>query len=48
MILLTKINALQSQVTCNPIYHFYKKVKRNLNRDIGNPGDKHYRCLYGG
>lgn len=32
----------------NPIYHFYEKVEKNSNGDIGNPGDKHFKCLHGG
>jgi hypothetical protein len=32
----------------NPIYHFYKKVETNSNGEIGNPGDKHFKCLHGG
>jgi len=32
----------------NPIYHFYEKVERNSNGEIGNPGDKHFKCLHGG
>lgn len=30
----------------NPIYLFYENVEQNSNREVGNPGDKHYKCLY--
>jgi hypothetical protein len=30
----------------NPIYLFYESVKWNSNGDVGNPGDKHYKCLH--
>jgi hypothetical protein len=31
----------------NPIYHFYEVVQHNSNGEVGNPGDKHYKCLHG-
>jgi hypothetical protein len=30
----------------NPIYLFYENVNRNSNGEVGNPGDKHYKCLH--
>ncbi|KAF8222045.1 hypothetical protein L208DRAFT_1324604, partial [Tricholoma matsutake] len=31
----------------NPIYYFYKSVGQNANGEVGNPGNKHYKCLHG-
>jgi hypothetical protein len=31
----------------NPIYHFYKSVSTNAQEQVGNAGDKHYRCYHG-
>ena len=31
----------------NPIYLFYENVEWNSNGEVGNPGDKHYKCLHG-
>ncbi|KAF8235557.1 hypothetical protein L208DRAFT_1126290, partial [Tricholoma matsutake] len=31
----------------NRIYYFYKSVGQNANGEVGNPGDKHYKCLHG-
>ncbi|KAF8989249.1 hypothetical protein BDQ17DRAFT_1434574 [Cyathus striatus] len=32
----------------NPIYYFYEQVEFNASGSVGNPGDKHYKCLHGG
>ncbi|KAN0131304.1 Ribonuclease H-like domain containing protein [Lactarius tabidus] len=37
----------KSMATRNPIYYFYERVERNANGEIGNAGDKHYRCFHG-
>ena len=31
----------------NPIYHFYESVSLNSHREVGNPGDRHYKCHHG-
>ena len=31
----------------NPIYLFYELVPQNGSGQIGDPGDKHYRCCHG-
>ncbi|KAI9569187.1 hypothetical protein HD554DRAFT_2020899 [Boletus coccyginus] len=31
----------------NPIYHFYESVSMNSHREVGNPGDTHYKCHHG-
>jgi hypothetical protein len=31
----------------NPIYLFYEAVPQNASGQLGDPGDKHYRCCHG-
>ena len=31
----------------NPIYHFYESVSTNAQGQVGNIGDKHYKCFHG-
>ena len=31
----------------NPIYHFYESVSMNSHGEVGNPGDRHYKCHHG-
>jgi hypothetical protein len=31
----------------NPIYHFYESVSMNSHREVGSPGDSHYKCHHG-
>ncbi|KAF8184311.1 hypothetical protein K438DRAFT_2161513, partial [Mycena galopus ATCC 62051] len=31
----------------NPIYLFYETVTKNENGNVGDPGDKHYKCRHG-
>jgi hypothetical protein len=31
----------------NPIYHFYESVSTNSQGQVGNFGDKHYKCHHG-
>ncbi|KAI9569898.1 hypothetical protein HD554DRAFT_2170888 [Boletus coccyginus] len=31
----------------NPIYHFYESISMNSHREVGNPGDRHYKCHHG-
>lgn len=31
----------------NPIYHFYESVSTNSQGQVGNPGDRHYKCYHG-
>lgn len=31
----------------NPIYHFYESVSTNSQGQVGNFGDKHYKCYHG-
>lgn len=38
---------LQNGVKRNPIYYFYEVWDVNSEGDVGQPGDKHYRCYHG-
>ena len=38
---------LQNGVKQNPIYFFYEVWDVNSEGNIGQPGDKHYRCYHG-
>ncbi|KAF8126752.1 hypothetical protein EV363DRAFT_1524320, partial [Boletus edulis] len=31
----------------NPIYHFYESVSTNSRGEVGNSGDRHYKCYHG-
>jgi hypothetical protein len=45
--LIRRFILTQVKGTRNPIYYFYERVERNANGEIGNAGDKHYRCFHG-
>jgi hypothetical protein len=38
---------VQGGIKRNPIYHFYEEWDLNNEGNVGNPGDKHYRCYHG-
>ena len=39
--------SLQNGVKRNPIYYFYEVWDVNSEGNVGQPGDKHYRCYHG-
>ena len=47
IIRLTDSFIVQGSIKRNPIYHFYEEWDVNNDGNIGNPGDKHYRCYHG-
>ena len=38
---------IQADVKHNPIYYIYEDWGVNNEGNVGNPGDKHYRCCHG-
>ncbi|KAF8812634.1 hypothetical protein BYT27DRAFT_7086466 [Phlegmacium glaucopus] len=44
---LKSSSIVQASIKRNPIYHFYEEWDVNNDGNLGNPGDKHYRCYHG-
>ena len=42
MLIITKVSGKR-----NPIYLFYEEVKVNEQGEVGEAGDKHYKCYHG-